>query len=100
MATDLTPQQQRQVDYEKAHPTEFGCSGLNTFTIIGIVIITVAVCLRFWSRRLARIAYKADDYLLFLALVSNPSLRSSGILWLLKRRQSVHKSWLTSNISC
>ena len=76
MATELTAAQQRKLNYEKAHPTEFGCSGLITFTIIGIVLITIAVCLRIWSRKLARIELRADDYLLIVALVSPHMLHS------------------------
>ncbi|KAL8827248.1 MAG: hypothetical protein Q9191_003301 [Dirinaria sp. TL-2023a] len=68
MATQLTPAQQKQLDYEQAHPTEFGCSGLITFTIIGIVIIAFAVGLRFWSRTLAKIPLHADDYLLLVGM--------------------------------
>lgn len=69
MADELTPAQQRQLDYEQLHPTEFGCSGLNTFTIIGMFLITFALGMRFLSRKLAKIPFKADDYLLALALV-------------------------------
>lgn len=74
MAADLTPEQQRKLAYQKAHPGEFSCPGLNAFTITFMVIITAAVCSRFWSRKLARIPLKADDYLLLVALVIPYSL--------------------------
>lgn len=58
-----------QVDYQLANAGAFNCEGLNTFTITLMCIVTVAVFLRLWSRKIAKIEWKADDYTLVLGWV-------------------------------
>ena len=61
---------QAEKDKQLSDPNGFACSGMNAFTITGMVIITCAVSLRFWSRRVAKLDWKADDYTLLVGLVS------------------------------
>ena len=60
---------QKEIDHEMANRNEFGCVGLNTFTIAGMIIITVTVVMRMWSRKIAKIPWKSDDYTLVVGLV-------------------------------
>ena len=63
---------QAEVDYQLAHAGDFSCEGLNTLTIILMVIVTMAVALRLWSRKIAKIEWKSDDYTLVLGWVEIP----------------------------
>ena len=63
---------QSAVDYQLAHADEFNCEGLNTYTITLMSIVTVAVALRLWSRRIARIDWRSDDYTLVAGWVRFP----------------------------
>ena len=60
---------QEEVDYQMARAEEFSMKGLSAFIIAGMSIITFAVVLRLWSRRVAKIEWKSDDYTLIVALV-------------------------------
>ena len=64
-----------QVDYQVAHAAGFNCEGLNTFTITLMSIVTLAVALRLWSRKVARVGWKADDYTLTAGWVSLCSIQ-------------------------
>ena len=55
---------QSAVDYQLAHAGEFNCEGLNTYTIALMSVVTVAVALRLWSRKIAGIDWRSDDYTL------------------------------------
>ena len=57
------------VHYQIAHAGDFNCEGLNTFTIAFMIVVTVAVCLRLWSRRIESIEWRSDDYTLIAGLV-------------------------------
>ena len=59
-----------QVDYQLAHAGDFNCEGLNAFTIALMAIATIAVFLRLWSRKVARIDWRSDDYTLMAGWVS------------------------------
>ena len=63
---------QQAINYQLAHAVDFNCTGLNTFTILLMVVVTTAVALRLWSRKVARIEFKADDYTLVLGWVRVP----------------------------
>lgn len=52
-----------------ARKDEFSCSGLGTFTIAGVVIMSVGIFLRMLSRRLSGAKYTADDWTLVVAWV-------------------------------
>lgn len=60
---------QAEKDHQLGRPNEYACPGLNAFTITGMVIISLAVTLRFYSRKLAKLEWKADDYTLLVGLV-------------------------------
>lgn len=66
---------QADIDYQLAHAGDFNCEGLNTLTLTLVVVVTVALLLRMWSRRLAKIELKADDYTLIAGWVSHQSLQ-------------------------
>lgn len=55
---------QSAVDYQLAHADDFNCEGLNTYTIALMSVVTLAVALRLWSRKVAGIDWRSDDYTL------------------------------------
>ena len=63
---------QSVIDYQLARKDEFSASGLIPFLIAGISICAVAVALRLWARRTAKLDLKADDWTLLVALVGLP----------------------------
>lgn len=63
---------QQDTDYQLAHANDFNCVGLNTFTITMMSIVTVAVLLRLWARKTAKIEMRSDDYTLILGWVGLP----------------------------
>ena len=73
MAASYTPAQLASINYQKQHlnddlrPTEIA---INTSFL---VVTTIFVLLRFWSRKRAGGSYKADDYLSAVALVRDHS---------------------------
>ena len=68
---------QSAVDYQLAHAGEFNCEGLNTYTIALMSVVTVAVALRLWSRKIAGIDWRSDDYTLVAGWVRLHSPRAS-----------------------
>ncbi|KAG8533759.1 uncharacterized protein KY384_001500 [Bacidia gigantensis] len=60
---------QANMDYQIAHAGDFNCEGLNTFTITLMSIVTAAVGMRLWARRIAKIDLKIDDYILLVGWV-------------------------------
>ena len=62
---------QSDVDFQIAHAGDFNCEGLNTFTIVSMVVVTIAVMMRLWSRKIERIEWRSDDYTLVAGLVSS-----------------------------
>ena len=67
---------QAGVDYQLAHAGDFNCEGLNAFTITLMAIVTTAVALRLWSRKIAKIDWKSDDWTLIAGWVRLYSLRN------------------------
>ena len=67
------PLDQAEVQRQLARPNEYSCPGLASFTIAGIAIISLAVFLRFWSRKIAKAAWTADDWTILIAWVSGSS---------------------------
>ena len=65
---------QQDIDYQLAHANDFNCVGLNAFTIIMMNIVTGALILRLWARKIAKIELKSDDYTLMLGWVGLPVL--------------------------
>lgn len=65
---------QADVDFQIAHAGDFNCEGLNAFTIASMVIVTIAVIMRLWSRKIERIEWRSDDYTLIAGLVSSATL--------------------------
>ena len=59
----------RELAYQMARKDEYSCSGLAAFTISGIVIISIAITLRFISRKLSKNQFTADDWTLLIAWV-------------------------------
>ncbi|KAI9844523.1 MAG: hypothetical protein M1838_002150 [Thelocarpon superellum] len=57
------------LSYQLQHQSENRSGGIKIVLIIGIVISTVAVALRLTSRRLARAALWADDWIILLGLL-------------------------------
>lgn len=76
---------QQDIDYQLAHANDFNCVGLNTFTITMMCIVTVAVILRLYARKTAKIELKSDDYTLILGWV--------GLSRLIRRPTQVHCNW-------
>ena len=61
---DIPPEEAQK---QLANPDEYGASGLTEFIIAGAVIITIAVALRLWARRMVGIELKSDDWNLIVA---------------------------------
>ena len=64
MATKIPPGQK---EYQLSHFDEYSATGLTAYTISGMVITTIAVFLRFWSRKFAKVQLKSDDWTLLIA---------------------------------
>ena len=64
---------QADIDYQLAHAGDFNCSGLNTFTITLMIIVSTAVGLRLLARKIAKIDWKSDDYTLIAGWVRSCS---------------------------
>lgn len=79
---------QSDVDFQIAHAGDFNCEGLNTFTIVSMVVVTMAVMLRLWSRKIERIEWRSDDYTLIAGLVR------STVLHHRRNISSLHKDCL------
>ena len=62
------PEEEKQRQLARAG--EYSQEGLPEFIIAGMVIITAALGLRLWSRRMVKIDLKSDDYTLIVAWVS------------------------------
>ncbi|KAI4166704.1 MAG: hypothetical protein LQ343_007827 [Gyalolechia ehrenbergii] len=60
---------EQEIAYQKAHASDFNAGGLSAFCIAGEIIVVVAVLLRVYSRKVARIALQADDFTLIVAMV-------------------------------
>ena len=60
---------QADIDYQWSHGGDFNCEGLNIFTITLMAVVTIAVFLRLWSRKIAKIEWKSDDYTLIAGWV-------------------------------
>jgi hypothetical protein len=58
------------VEYQMAHYDESQIPLLITVLFIGFVVTVSAVALRFWSRKLLKAKYQADDWTILAALVS------------------------------
>lgn len=48
------------------------------FNTVGLILATIAVCLRVYARRLSQKSFVAEDYLVFLALVSSKLSHTPG----------------------
>ena len=70
---------QQDINYQLAHAGDFNAVGLNTFTIALMIIVSVAVALRLYSRKIAKIDWKSDDYTLIAGWVSLGL--STALLW-------------------
>ena len=70
------PEEEKQRQLSRAG--EYSQEGLPEFIIAGIVIMTCALGLRLWSRRMVKIDLKSDDYTLIVAWVSTSSPVSYG----------------------
>ena len=64
----VTPSPEKLL-YEQQHLTDDRSATIIAATVICISLATIAVCMRFASRRIAHIDYKADDWLSISALV-------------------------------
>ncbi|KAL8937911.1 MAG: hypothetical protein Q9211_003451 [Gyalolechia sp. 1 TL-2023] len=60
---------QQEIAYQKAHASDFNAAGLSAFCIAGEIVVVVAVLLRVYSRKIARIPLQADDFTLIVAMV-------------------------------
>lgn len=58
--------------YQLARPNETSVDGLIAYNIAGLCVVEVAVMLRFWSRKMQKTPFKADDYCLLAAAVWVP----------------------------
>ena len=84
-----------EINRQVALKDDFNAHGFKTLSAIGIVVCTVLVGLRLWSRRWQKIGWKADDYVIMLAWVSKcflPRPSSSRTHWV---RGEYLGSWLT-----
>ena len=68
---------QAEKDYQLARAGEYSLGNLSAFIITGLIICTIAVILRLWSRKVADIPWRSDDYTLVVALVSPQCPESS-----------------------
>ena len=48
---------------------EYSLGNITAFIITGMIIVTVAVVMRLWARKMAKIPWRSDDYTLIVALV-------------------------------
>ena len=68
-----------EIAYQKANASDFNADGLSAFCISGVIIVTAAVMLRIWSRKLQKIPLQADDYTLVVSLVRSACNTSLSI---------------------
>ena len=66
MASKLPP---KEVQRQLSHKDEFNAGGLAPFLITIQIVSTIAVGMRFWARRMAKVSLRSDDYTLLAALV-------------------------------
>ena len=59
-----------EMDFQMARKEEYSLGNLSAFIIASLVIVTFAVCLRLWARKMAKIQWRSDDCTLIVALVS------------------------------
>ena len=57
---------QADLDRQIARGGDFNAVGLNTLTITLMCLVTVAIILRLWGRKVAKIGWQSDDYTLVL----------------------------------
>ncbi|KAI9679926.1 MAG: hypothetical protein M1817_004941 [Caeruleum heppii] len=57
-----------EIEAGRTRPTEYSCEGLAAFLICGMVLSSIAVTLRLWSRKLRKMEWAADDYTIIIAL--------------------------------
>ena len=55
--------------YEQQHITDDRSAPLIAANVVCVSLALIAVCMRFTSRRLAKIKYEADDWLIIIGLV-------------------------------
>ena len=55
--------------YEQQHITDDRSASLIAANVVCVSLAFVAVCMRFTSRRMAKIKYQADDWLIISGLV-------------------------------
>ena len=55
--------------YEQQHITDDRSAALIAANVVCVSLAFIAVCMRFTSRRMAKIKYKADDWLIISGLV-------------------------------
>ena len=55
--------------YQLSRPDETSVHGLITLNIVGLCIVEVAVALRLWGRKLQKLSWKSDDYILMICAV-------------------------------
>lgn len=56
--------------YEQQHITDDRSASLIAANVVCVSLAFVAVCMRFTSRRMAKIKYQADDWLIISGLVT------------------------------
>ena len=61
-----------EIAWQQAHASDYNAQGLNAFCIVGMCVVTVAVALRLWSRKMQKIPWQSDDWTLVVALVYMP----------------------------
>ena len=78
---------QEEIDRQMALKHEYSLGNITAFIIAGLVIVTVAVLLRLWARRLSKIPWRSDDYTLMIALVcsSNKHCHETVVMFGLRR---------------
>ena len=58
-----------EINRQVALKNDFNAHGFKALSATGIVVCTILVGLRLWSRRWQKIGWKADDYVIMLAWV-------------------------------
>ena len=77
MATMLTP---AEIEDQMAHSFDNKAPDIIAADVVCLTVAFIAVALRFQARRVARIRYEADDWLILAGLVRRKSFSWSGPL--------------------
>ena len=77
MATMLTP---AEIQDQMAHSSDNKAPDIIAANVVCLTIACIAVALRFQARRVARIRYEEDDWLILAGLVRRKSFSSSELL--------------------